>query len=100
MKNASAEIKSFFDAKILYLEDNIVDDFLNNYSVDVVLACLRKKLISSSSHNTEKSWYLGGQFKSEVQRLEVFPEGTHRDILVFTTTTVEMECRVGTAHVY
>jgi transposase, IS30 family len=27
------------------------------------------------------------QFKSEVQRLGVFPEGTHRDILVFTTKT-------------
>jgi hypothetical protein len=26
------------------------------------------------------------QFKTEVQRLEVFPGGTHKDILVFTTT--------------
>jgi hypothetical protein len=26
------------------------------------------------------------QFKNEVQRLEVFPGGTHKDILVFTTT--------------
>jgi hypothetical protein len=26
------------------------------------------------------------QFKNEVQRLEVFPGGTQKDILVFTTT--------------